>query len=77
VWGRIPQLYTQFNEVIATDLSAEQINHLTCLLKEVPKEAIIQDGVRQESTSPGPQPGSLLWDKTNVLNRMKELNLIP
>jgi LCP family protein required for cell wall assembly len=77
VWGKIPQLYAQFNEVIATDLSPEQINHLTCLLKEVPRESIIQDGVRQEWTSPGPQPGSLLWDKTKVLNRMKELDLIP
>jgi LCP family protein required for cell wall assembly len=77
VWGRIPQLYTQFNEVIATDLSPEQVNHLACLLKEVPKEAIIKDWVKQEWTWPGPQPGSLLWDKTNVLNRLKELDLIP
>lgn len=77
VWGKIPQLYTQFNEVIATDLSPEQINHLSCLLKEVPNNAIIHDQVRREWTSPGPKPGSLLWNKTNVLNRMKELDLIP
>jgi LCP family protein required for cell wall assembly len=77
VWVRIPQLYAQFNEVIATDLSPEQINHLACMLQEVPKDAILQDSVRQEWTSPGPQAGSLLWDRTNVLNRMKELDLIP
>lgn len=77
VWGKIPELYAQFNEVITTDLSPEQINHLSCLLKEVPPDAILQDQVRQEWTSPGPQPGSLLWDKTNVLNRLKELDLIP
>jgi LCP family protein required for cell wall assembly len=77
VWAKIPELYTQFNEVIATDLSPEQINHLSCLLKEVPPDAILQDQVRPEWTSPGPQPGSLLWDKTNVLNRLKELDLIP
>lgn len=77
VWAKIPELYTQFNEVITTDLSPEQINHLSCLLKEVPPDAILQDQVRQEWTSPGPQPGSLLWDKTNVLNRLKELDLIP
>lgn len=77
IWGRIPQLYTQFNEVIATDFSPEQINHLACLLQEVPKEAIVQDAVRQEWTSPGPRPGSLVWDKTNVINRLKELGLIP
>jgi LCP family protein required for cell wall assembly len=77
VWGKIPQLYVQFDEVIATDLSPEQINHLACLLKEVPAAAIVQDQVRQEWTSPGPQKGSLLWDKTNVLNRLKELGLVP
>jgi len=77
VWGKIPQLYTQFSETIATDLSPEQINHLSCLLQEVPQEAIIQDQVRQEWTSPGPQTGSFAWDKTSVLNRLKELGLIP
>jgi LCP family protein required for cell wall assembly len=77
VWGKIPQLYTQFSGTIATDLSPEQINHLSCLLQEVPQEAIIQDQVRQEWTFPGPQQGALLWDKTLVLNRLKELGLIP
>jgi len=77
VWGNIPQLYEQFDNVIATDLSPEQINHLTCLLKEVPPEAITQEGIKQEWTSAGPQSGSLLWDKSNVLNQMKSLGLIP
>jgi LCP family protein required for cell wall assembly len=77
VWGKIPQLYTQFSETIGTDLSPEQINHLSCLLQEVPQEAIIQDQVRQEWTSPGPQTGSLSWDKTSVLNRLEELGLVP
>lgn len=76
VWAKIPQLYTQFSQVIATDLSLEQINHLTCLLKEVPREAIIQEEVRQEWTSPGPQ-GSLVWDKNNVMNQLMGLGLIP
>ncbi len=77
VWDRIPQLYAQFNQVIATDLSPEQINHLACLLKEVPNDAILQDSVRPEWTSPGPQEASYLWDKTSVLDRLKELELIP
>jgi len=77
VWARIPQLYLQYQEVIATDLSPEQISNLACLLKEVPKEAILQEGIKQEWTSPGPQSGSLLWDKTKVFNRLKELGLIP
>jgi LCP family protein required for cell wall assembly len=77
IWGKVPQLYAQFSETIATDLSPEQINHLSCLLQEIPAETIIQDQVRQEWTSLGPQPGSLLWDKTAVLNRLKELGLTP
>lgn len=77
VWGRISEMYAQFREAIVTDLSPEQINQLACLLREVPKEAIIQSGVRQEWTSPGPQPGSLLWDKTSAFNQMKDLELFP
>ena len=75
VMARIPELYAQFKAVIATDLSLEQINNLTCLLKEVPSSSIVQDSVRPEWTFPGPL-GSLLWNKTNVINRLKELGLI-
>lgn len=77
VWANIPQLYAQFDETIATDLSPEQISHLSCLLKEVPANAIIQDQVRQEWTWSGPQQGSLLWDQASVINRLKELGLTP
>jgi LCP family protein required for cell wall assembly len=77
VWTSIPELYAQFDETIATDLSPEQISHLSCLLKEVPAEAIVQDQVRQEWTSAGPQPGSLAWDKTLIVNRLQELGLVP
>jgi hypothetical protein len=76
-WGKIPELYTQFNETLVTDLSPEQINHLACLLKQVPSEAVVQEQVKQEWTSAGPQAGSLLWDKTAVLNQLKALGLIP
>jgi anionic cell wall polymer biosynthesis LytR-Cps2A-Psr (LCP) family protein len=77
VWPTLPQLYVQYNQVIATDLSPEQINHLTCLMQEVPSETIVQDSVRPEWTWPGPQAGSLSWDKTLVTNRLKELGLAP
>jgi len=77
VWVQIPQLYDQFDEVVGTDLSLEQINHLSCLLKEVPADAIVQEQVKQEWTSAGPQAGSLGWDKTAVLNHMKQLGLVP
>ena len=76
-WGKIPELYSQFSETIVTDLSPEQINHLSCLLKEVPSDAIVQDQVKQEWTSAGPQKGSLLWDKTAVINQLKGLGLLP
>jgi LCP family protein required for cell wall assembly len=76
VWVKIPALYTQFNQSIVTDLSPEQINHLACLLNEIPTGSIVQTGVQQAWTSAGPQ-GSVSWDKNNVMNHLKELGLIP
>jgi len=76
VTARIPGLFTQFKAVIATDLSLEQINHLACLLNNVPAGSVTLDGVLPEWTSAGPQ-GSLLWDKTKVLAKLKELGMIP
>jgi LCP family protein required for cell wall assembly len=76
VWLKIPELYLQFRDAVLTDFSPEQVTHLTCLLQEVAPEAIIQDGVPEEWTSEGPE-GSLLWNRTNVLNRLRELEMIP
>ena len=45
-------------------------------MREVVVESIVQDGVKTEWTSPGPE-GSLLWDKAKVLNQLKELGMIP
>jgi len=72
----VPDLYARYKNVIATDLSLEQINHLSCLMKEIPASALIQDGVKQEWTSPGPQ-GSLAWNKDKILAHLKSLGLIP
>lgn len=76
VWVKIPQLYAQYSQVIATDLSPEQINHLACLLNEVPQEAIIQEGVPQAWTTPGPG-ASYVWDKNKVMDQLRGLGLIP
>jgi anionic cell wall polymer biosynthesis LytR-Cps2A-Psr (LCP) family protein len=75
VWVKIPQLYEQFKDVIVTDLSPQQIINLGCLMKSTPKESILQDEVKSEWTTAGPQ-GSLLWDSTKVSARLKELGLI-
>ena len=77
VWGQIPQLYARFNGMIVTNFSPEQINHLSCLLKEVSPNAIVNDGVKQEWTSPGPAPDSLYWDKIQILNQLKILKFVP
>lgn len=74
VWAKIPQLYAQYADLVATDLSPEQINHISCLLNELPAEAIIQDGVNQSVTSAGPR-GSYLWDKNAVLLQLQALGL--
>jgi LCP family protein required for cell wall assembly len=76
IWVKIPELFTQFRDAVITDFSPEQVNHLACLLKEVREDAIIQEGVKAEWTMPGPED-SLLWDKPSVLNRLRELGMIP
>jgi hypothetical protein len=38
---------------------------------------IVQDQVKQEWTSAGPQAGSLAWDKDTVILQLKALGLIP
>jgi LCP family protein required for cell wall assembly len=75
VWIMVPQLFQQFSDAIVTDLSPAQITNLACLLKTISKESIIEDEVKPEWTTPGPQQ-SLLWDKAKVLARLKELELI-
>lgn len=76
VWINLPQLFVKFQNAVLTDFSPEQVNHLICLLREVPREAIVQDGIRAEWTNPGPE-GSLLWDRERLVGRLRELNLIP
>jgi LCP family protein required for cell wall assembly len=76
VWVKIPELFQEFQDALTTDFTPEQVAHLTCLMKKVPTESIVQDGVKAEWTSPGPE-GSLLWDRTKVLNRLRELGMIP
>jgi LCP family protein required for cell wall assembly len=38
--ARLPELFTQFNQSIVTDLTPETIGELTCLVKAVPEEQI-------------------------------------
>ena len=74
LWVKIPQLYSQFKDVIATDLSPSQIVDLGCMMKSTPKESILQDAVNAKWTKAGPQE-SLLWDSSKVSARLKELGL--
>jgi LCP family protein required for cell wall assembly len=76
IFFKVPRLFIQFRDAINTDLTLEQINHLVCLLKEVEADSIIQEGVLEEWTNPGPE-GSLLWDEMKVLGRLEELGMIP
>ena len=61
---------------VLTDFSPKRITSMVCLLNEVPQDSIIQEGVKEGWTSPY-QDGGLLWDKTEVLNRLQELEIIP
>jgi LCP family protein required for cell wall assembly len=76
VWIRVPRLFIQFRHSINSDFSLEQVNHLVCLLKEAETDRILQDGVKEEWTTPGPE-GSLLWDEAKMLERLQELGMIP
>ena len=76
VMSSLPDLYAKFGKVIATDLSLEQINHLACLLKDLPTSAVTQESILPEWTTPGPQ-GSLLWNKDKVTTLLTETGLIP
>jgi polyisoprenyl-teichoic acid--peptidoglycan teichoic acid transferase len=76
IFFKVPRLFIQFRDAINTDLTLEQINNLVCLLKEVEADSIIQEGVLEEWTNPGPE-GSLLWDEMKVLGRLEELGMIP
>lgn len=72
----IPELYIKFQKEIATDLSLDQVNNLVCLLNDIPASSLLQESIKPEWTSPGPQ-GSMVWSKNNVLARLKQLGLIP
>jgi LCP family protein required for cell wall assembly len=76
VWIRVPRLFIQFRRAINSDFSLEQVNHLVCLLREIEEEAIVQEGVLEEWTTPGPED-SLLWDEAQLFGRLEELGMIP
>jgi LCP family protein required for cell wall assembly len=76
VWIRVPRLFIEFRHSINSDFSLEQVNHLVCLLKEAEADRILQDGVKEEWTTPGPE-GSLLWDGAKILGRLQELGMLP
>ncbi len=76
VWIKLPQLIEEFNDMLVTDLSPEQILDLFCLMQEVRQEGITMKQVEAEWTSPGPS-NSLLWDLSDVSTALKQLDLIP
>ncbi|MEI6289978.1 MAG: LCP family protein [Chloroflexota bacterium] len=71
----LPVLFTKYKNVIATDLSLEQLNHLGCIFIAAKDAPILEDNIKQEWTTAGPQ-GSLLWNKEIVQNRLRELGFI-
>jgi len=75
IWVKIPGLFLEYQDAVITDLTPEQVNHLICLAKELPKESITQEGIEFDWITPGPD-NSLLWDREKVLNRLRELGLV-
>jgi anionic cell wall polymer biosynthesis LytR-Cps2A-Psr (LCP) family protein len=52
---KIPGFFTQLSDSIVTDISAENVTDLTCVLQSVSEENIVQQKVRPEMVVSGPE----------------------
>ena len=71
--SKIPDLLKQFDKAVVTDLSPKQIQSLSCMLQEVPKEEIQfhEIGVDNGLVSDG-QNGALIPDVEKIKVALKE-----
>ncbi|MEI6289977.1 MAG: LCP family protein [Chloroflexota bacterium] len=72
---KLPVLLKDSKSIIATDLAEADINNLICIMKEIPADSIVYDGVKPEWTTMN-SDGSLSWDKQLVTERLSALGLI-
>lgn len=73
ILAKVPELYKQFDKVITTDLSPEQIESLACTAKEIPhsdisfKEINVENGLVTAS-----KDGSLIPDVEKIKTALKD-----
>jgi anionic cell wall polymer biosynthesis LytR-Cps2A-Psr (LCP) family protein len=63
---RIPDLFNQFRYGTTTDLSVQQILNLTCMVGEVPMEAVSFDTINPNMVNIQPDGSMLMIDKEIV-----------
>jgi LCP family protein required for cell wall assembly len=74
---KIPGFFSQLADSIVTDLSAENVTTLTCVLKSVGDDQIIQEQVHPDMITPGPEAGSQLPDLEKIKGLLKSLDMLP
>jgi LCP family protein required for cell wall assembly len=73
---KLPDLFTQLADAIVTDLSPENVTDLTCVMKSLPKDKIVQEKIPPEMVSTGPS-GSMKPDMTKIQELLKTLEMVP
>jgi len=72
----IPNFFKELADSFVTDLSAENITDLTCVLKSVKDENTIKEQVHSEDVKPGPEPLSFLPDVEKIIAQLKGLGFV-
>ena len=75
--GKLAEFFVQFSNAIVTDLNADQVASLACVLKESENIKIVQDKVRPDMVTAGPQARSLLLNVQAAKDLLRQLALIP
>jgi anionic cell wall polymer biosynthesis LytR-Cps2A-Psr (LCP) family protein len=61
IWLKVPGIILQFDELITTDLSPEQIVDLTCMIDEVPQEDITLLEIGPDMVQGGDDGGEIMY----------------
>jgi LCP family protein required for cell wall assembly len=74
--AKIPTFFTQLADSVVTDLSAENVTDLTCMLKSVGEDHVFQERVQPDMVTAGPEAGSQLPDLARIIELLRSLGLL-
>ncbi len=75
--SKLADLFAQFSNTMVTDLNADQVASLVCVLKESQSTQIVQDQIRSDMATAGPQARSLVLNVPAAQGLLRQLTLIP